>query len=46
MMVPQICKFIDFTKTQKRKYLENKTFFFKEKSEFIVVHQGSPYGKK
>ena len=28
MMTSQILQFVDFTKTQKSKYLENKTLFF------------------
>ena len=40
MMVPQICKFIDFTKTQKRKYLENKTFFLKKKVNSLLYIKG------
>ena len=28
MMTSQIFEFVDFTKTQKSKYLENETFFF------------------
>ena len=28
MMTSQILKFVDFTKTQKSKYLENKALFF------------------
>ena len=27
MMMPQILKYVDFTKTQKSRYLENETFF-------------------
>ena len=31
MMTSQILQFVDFTKTQKSKYLENKTFFLQIK---------------
>ena len=31
MMTSQIVNSVDFTKTQKPRYLENETFFFKKK---------------
>ena len=31
MMTSQILKFVDFTKTQKSRYLENETFFLQIK---------------
>ena len=35
-MIPShILKFVDFTKTQKSKYLENETLFFLQKKKFI-----------
>ena len=44
MMTPQILKFVDFTKTQKSRYLENETFFLQIKT--LITHQGLLYGKK
>ena len=44
MMLPQILKFVDFTKTQKSRYLENETFFLQIKK--LSTHQGLLYGKK
>ena len=32
MMMSQILTFVDFTKTQKSRYLEKKTFFFQVKN--------------
>ena len=31
MMTSQILKFVDFTKTQKSRYLENKKYFYGKK---------------
>ena len=42
MMTPQILKSVDFTKTQKSRYLENGTLFFLQIKEFISIL----YGKK
>ena len=35
MMMLQILKFLDFTKTQKRRYLENETLFFLQIKKII-----------
>ena len=35
MMTSQILDFVDFKKTQKSRYLENKTLFFLQIKEFI-----------
>ena len=35
MMTSQILKFVDFTKTQKSRYLENETLFFLQITKFI-----------
>ena len=35
MMTSQILKSVDFTKTQKARYLENKTLFFLQIKKFI-----------
>ena len=35
MMTSQIFKFVDFTKTQKPRYLENEAFFFLQIKKFI-----------
>ena len=39
MMTSQILKCVDFTKTQKSRYLENETFFLKIKKS-LNTHQG------
>ena len=44
MMTSQILKSVDFTKTQKSRYLENETFFLQIKT--LTMHQGLLYGKK
>ena len=46
MMMSQILKFVDFTKTQKSKYLENKTIFFLQIKNSLITYQGLLYGKK
>ena len=52
MLTPQILKSVNFTKTQKSRYLENKMFFLqkkkkkKKKKESLIAHQGLLYGKK
>ena len=38
IMIAQILKFVDFTKTQKFRYLKNKTFFLQIK-KFTQIHQ-------
>ena len=35
MMMSQILKFVDFTKTQESRYLQNKTLFFLQIQKFI-----------
>ena len=35
MMTSQILKSVDFTKTQKSRYLENETLFFLQMKKFI-----------
>ena len=46
MMTSQILKFVDFTKTQKRRYLEIKTLPFLEIKNSLIAHQGIHYSKK
>ena len=41
----QILKSVDFTRTQKSRYLENEILFFLQVKKF-VTHQGLLYGKK
>ena len=38
MMTSQILRFVDFTKTQKSRYLESKTFFLQIKNS-LITHQ-------
>ena len=46
MMTSQILKSVDFTKTQKSRYLENETLFFLQiKKNSIITHQGLLYRK-
>ena len=40
MMKSQILKFVDFTKTQKSRYLENETLFFLQIKKFILHIKG------
>ena len=40
MMMSQILKFVDFTKTQKSRYLENKTFFLQIKKNHLLHVKG------
>ena len=44
MMTSQILKCVDFTKTLKSRYLENKTFFLQIKNS-LITYQGLLYGK-
>ena len=44
MMTSQILKYVDFTKTQKFRYLENETFFLQTKKS-LITHEGLLYGK-
>ena len=47
MMMSQILKFVDFTKTQKSTYVENETLFFlRIKKNSLIIHQEPLYGKK
>ena len=46
MMTSQNLKFVDFTKTQKSRYLENETLFFLEIKKTLITHQGLLNGKK
>ena len=36
MMMSQILKFLDFTRTQKSKYLENETLFFNTSNKKFI----------
>ena len=45
MMTSQIFKFLDFTKTQKTRYLENETLFFLKIKKSLITHQGLLYDK-
>ena len=44
MVTSQILKSVDFTKIEKSRYLEDKTFFFFFK--ILITHQELPHGKK
>ena len=44
MIASQILKSVDFTETQKSRYLENKTLFFLQ-IKILTTHQGLLYGK-
>ena len=46
MMASQISTFVDFTKTQKSRYLENETLFFLQIKNSLITHQELFYGKK
>ena len=46
MMTLQILKFADFTKTEKSRYLKNKTLFFLQIKNPLITHEGLLYGKK
>ena len=46
MMMSQILKSVDFTKTQKSRYLESKTLFFSwNKKDLSITHYRLLYGK-
>ena len=45
MITPQILKFVDFTKTQKSRYVEHETLFFLQ-INILITHQGLLYGQK
>ena len=40
MMTSQILKSVDFTKTQKSRYLENETLFLFQIKKILIAHQG------
>ena len=44
MMMSQILKSADFTKTQKSQYLKNETYFLQIKNS-LIAHQGLLYDK-
>ena len=44
MVTSQILKSVDFTKIEKSRYLEGKTFFLHMK--ILITHQELPRGKK
>ena len=46
MMTSQALQFVDFTKTQKSKYLKNETLFFLQIKKFINYASRVLYGKK
>ena len=46
MMISRVMKFVDFTKTQKSRYLDNETLFFLQIKKLLIAHQGLLYGKK
>ena len=46
MMTSQILKFVDFTKTQKSRYLQNETLFLLQIKKSLTAHQWVIYGKK
>ena len=45
MMTSQILKSVDFTKTQKSRYLDNETLFFLQIKNPLIAHQGLLYGR-
>ena len=46
MMTSQILKSLDFTKTQKSRYLMNETLFFSQLKKFINYTQMVPLWRK
>ena len=46
MMTSQILKSVDFTKTQKSRYLENEKLFFIQIKKSLITYQRLLYGKK
>ena len=46
MMMSQILKSVVFTKTQKPRYLDNKTLFFLQIKKSLITYHGLLYGKK
>ena len=45
MVASQILKSVDFTKTQKVRYLEKETLFL-QKKKFLITHEGLHDSKK
>ena len=45
MMTSQILKSVNFTKTQKYRYLENKTFFLQNKKNLLITSRGTLWQK-
>ena len=45
IMTSQILKFVDFTKTQKSRYLENKTFFLRIKKFISYISRAALWQK-
>ena len=45
MMTSQILKSVDFTKTQKSRYLENETLFFLQIKNSLITHKALLYDK-
>ena len=46
MMTSHILKYVDLTKTQKSRHLENKNIIFSSnKKDSLITHQGLLYGK-
>ena len=46
MMRSQIFKSVEFTKSQKSRYLKNETLLFLQIQNSLIMHQGLLYGKK
>ena len=46
MVTSQILKSVNFTKTEKSRYLENETMFFLQIKKSAITHQGLFYSKK
>ena len=47
VIASQVLKSVDFTETQKSRYLENKTLFLLQiKKNSLIIHQGLLYCKK
>ena len=44
--MPQTLKSVDFTKTQKSRYLDDETLFFLQIKKNLITHQELLYGKK
>ena len=46
MTKSKILNSVDFTKTQKSRYLKNETIFSLQIKNSLITHQGLLYGKK